>query len=419
MWVRGGSLQVRVFAGIDPVTRRDRYLSETVEGSDRPARREAEKVMARLQAEVDAQRSAQSSVTLGYTLDEWLKTLEVEDSTRDGYIGYVERNIRPTLGAVPIAKLSTRMLETFYAELRRCRIRCNGRPTVAHRVVGEHACDVAGCTPHVCKPMAASTVRQVHAVISGALSAAVRWDWIAANPARGAQRPRQTPPQPDPPSPSEAARIVDGAFATDDDWGTLVWLVMTTGMRRGEVCALRWSRVDLDVGVVDVRRSYRLRHGVGVEKDTKTHQMRRIALDSETVALLTEHKRRCAERIRLLGGELTENMYVFSNSRTFDPARPCSPHSVSSRYRNLARRLAIDTHIHALRHYSATELLTAGIDLRTVAGRLGHGGGGATTLRVYAAWVAATDRKAAEILGSRMPKRPTRRHVAGDGVDAQ
>ena len=84
-------------------------------------------------------------MTLGYTLDEWLKTVEVEDSTRDGYVGYVERNIRPTLGAVPIAKLSTRTLETFYAELRRCRTRCNGRPTVAHRVVGEHACDVAGC----------------------------------------------------------------------------------------------------------------------------------------------------------------------------------------------------------------------------------------------------------------------------------
>ena len=211
---------MRVFAGVDPVTGKDRDLSESVKGTDRAARREAEKAMARLQAEVDGQRSAQSSVTLGYTLDEWPKTVEVEDSTRDGYIGYVERTIRPTLGAVPIAKLSTRTLETFYAELRRCRVRCNGRPTTAHRVMGEHSCDAARCAPHVCKPMAASTARQVHAVISGALSAAVPWDWIAANPARGAQRPRQTPPQPDPPSPSEAARIVDGAFATDDDWGT-------------------------------------------------------------------------------------------------------------------------------------------------------------------------------------------------------
>ena len=70
-----------------------------------------------------------------------LNTVEVEDSTRDGYIGYVERNIRPTLGAVPISKLSIRMPETFYAELRRCRIRCDGRQAVAHRVVGEHRCD--------------------------------------------------------------------------------------------------------------------------------------------------------------------------------------------------------------------------------------------------------------------------------------
>lgn len=72
----------------------------------------------------------------------------------------------------------------------------------------------------------------------------------------------------------------------------------------------------------------------------------------------------------------------------------------------MAVRVQVKTHLHALCHYSATELLSAGVDIRTVAGRLGHGGGGATTLRVYAAWVAASDRKAAEILGSRMPRRP-------------
>lgn len=403
--VRGGSLQVRVFAGVDPVTGRDRYLSETVRGTDRAARREAEKAMARLQAEVDSQRSARTSVSLGYLLDEWLQTVELEDSTRETYVGNIERTIRPTLGPVSIAKLTARTLETFFAELRRCRTLCDGRPTVVHRAKGEHDCGKARCGPHVCKPMAASTVRQMHAVISGALSAAVRWDWLPNNPASGAQRPRQRPPQPDPPSPADAARIVDAAFEADEDFGTLVWLVMTTGMRRGEVCALQWSRVDVEAGMVDVRRSYRLRRGVGTEKDTKTHQMRRIALDTETTALLTEHKQRSAERMRELGAELTDDMYLFTSARSFDPSKPCSPASVSGRYHYLAARLGIDTHIHALRHYSATELLTAGVDLRTVAGRLGHGGGGATTLRVYAAWVAASDRKAAEILGSRMPKR--------------
>jgi len=256
--------------------------------------------------------------------------------------------------------------------------------------------------------MAASTVRQIHSIISGTMNAAVRWDWASTNPTKAAQRPRQKPPQPDPPSPAMAAKLVEAAFEMNDDWGTLVWLVMTTGIRRGEVSALRWSRVDLDEGVIEIRSSYTLRRGVGKEKDTKTHQMRRIALDTETIVLLREHKDRCRLRLAELGIELTDDMYVFYGVQAIDPRKPYSPHAISSRYKDMAERLGIDTHIHALRHYSATKLLTAGIDLRTVAGRLGHGGGGATTLRVYAAWVAASDRKAAEILGSQMPKRMPR-----------
>jgi integrase len=180
---------------------------------------------------------------------------------------------------------------------------------------------------------------------------------------------------------------------------------MTTGMRRGEVCALRWRDVDFDDETIEIRRNYILHRGVGVEKDTKTHQMRRIALDSETVALLRDHSERVRARIEELGGELTGQKFVFSSVRSPNHSEPYSPHAVSSHYKDMAQRLGIETHLHSLRHYSATELLTAGVDLRTVAGRLGHGGGGATTLRVYAAWVAASDRKAAELLRTRLPSR--------------
>lgn len=181
-----------------------------------------------------------------------------------------------------------------------------------------------------------------------------------------------------------------------------MWLVMTTGLRRGELCGLRFSRVNLDTETITVSRNL----VNGKEKDTKTHQSRRIALDSETVALLREHRTRVQARIETLDATFTDDLFVFTSSKTPDHSAPYSPNAVTQRYKDMAARLGIDTHFHALRHYSATELLTAGIDLRTVAGRLGHGGGGATTLRVYAAWVAASDRKAAEILGARMPKRP-------------
>lgn len=74
-------------------------------------------------------------------------------------------------------------------------------------------------------------------------------------------------------------------------------------------------------------------------------------------------------------------------------------------------RLGVDTQLKELRHYSATELLTAGVDFRTVAGRLGHGDR-TTTLRHYAAWVASADEAAASTIGSRMPMPPGSRTVA-------
>ena len=225
------------------------------------------------------------------------------------------------------------------------------------------------------------------------------------NPADTAKKPKQRAPQPEPPSAAEAARIIAAAWEQDDDWGTLVWLVMVTGMRRGEVLALRWSDVDLAAGMLVIRRNYVRSAARGIEKDTKTHQMRRISLDAETVAVLAEHRTRYEEQVRAVGVEPSEQAFLFSYQPLHDA--PADPSAVTHRYGRMCAALGIDSHLHALRHYSATELLTAGVDLRTVAGRLGHGGGGATTLRVYAAWVGEADRRAAELLSTRMT-RPTK-----------
>ncbi|MGH3480512.1 MAG: tyrosine-type recombinase/integrase [Nocardioidaceae bacterium] len=103
-----------------------------------------------------------------------------------------------------------------------------------------------------------------------------------------------------------------------------------------------------------------------------------------------------------LGTTLDDDSFVFSYAP--DHRRHCDPDGITHRYAKMAADLGIDTHLHALRHYSATELIAAGVDVRTVAGRLGHGGGGATTLRVYAAWLAAADKQAAGLLASRLPK---------------
>lgn len=402
---RGNTLRVIVYAGLDPVTGKRTYKREKIEGTDDKARKKANRRLTKLAADVDSQRTPAASVTLAYVLDEWLRTTEIETSTRHGYVGYIERTIKPALGKVRITKLGARDLESLYTNLRRCSKLCDQKPYIErHKKRDDHDCVEEKCVPHKCNPASSSTVRQIHSIISGALNAAVRWDWLAANPAKVAQRPKQKPPEPKPPTPDEAARLIKKAFDLDEDWGKLVWLVMTTGMRRAEVAALRWRDVDLGAEVVEIRRSYVRTEGEGVEKDTKTHQMRRLALDSETVTLLRGHKKRVEQRCKELHTPWSDDLFVFSGNKIPDHTKPYPPDAISRRYKRMATGLGIKTHIHSLRHYSATELLTAGIDLRTVAGRLGHGGGGATTLRVYAAWVAASDRKAAELLGSRMPK---------------
>jgi integrase len=78
---------VRVYAGDDPVTGRRVYRNETVRGTDRAAEKRAQKVLTRLLAEVDAQRAPTSTVALSYVLAEWLRTAELEDTTRRTYVG--------------------------------------------------------------------------------------------------------------------------------------------------------------------------------------------------------------------------------------------------------------------------------------------------------------------------------------------
>jgi integrase len=209
-------------------------------------------------------------------------------------------------------------------------------------------------------------------------------------------------PQPDPPSPEEAAKIVNAAWEQDEDWGTFVWLTLVTGARRGELLALLWDDVDLIAGILTIRRGLVQHNGKTIVKDTKTHQMRRISLDETTVEILNAQRKRCAGRCTGIGTALDDEAFVFFYSP--DNRRPCSPSAITYRYARMTAKLGLRTHLHALRHYSATELLAGGVDLRTVAGRLGHGGGGSTTLKVYAAWVAGADKKAANLLASRLPR---------------
>jgi integrase len=371
-----GTFRVFVEAGRDPFTHKRRKLTATARTRD-----EAERLLTKLQGEVDQGRQPASGVTVAHLLRRWLDIADLEMTTRHVNEGYIRRTILPALGDMRLVKLTPDVLDSFYSHLR------------ARGGVGG-------------RPLAPGTVRKVHFILQAACGYAVRWGWLPSNPAELASPPKFVQREVRPPSPEELGRLLDAAWAADPDFGTLLWLDFTTGARRAELCGLRWSAVDLERREILFVRSYVQRGRHHKEKDTKTHQGRRLALDDVTVELLGEHLERCRARAAACGVELPADAFVFSPHP--DGHAPLAPDSVSRRVLRLSRRIGMPAHLHQLRHYSATQLLAAGVDLRTVAGRLGHGGGGSTTLRVYAHFLEAPDRRAAELIGRSLPRPGTK-----------
>jgi integrase/DNA-binding transcriptional regulator YhcF (GntR family) len=394
-----------VYAGVDPLTKKRHNLIEIIPPDTPDRQKAAEKARTRLLNQVDEQRHPRTNATVNQLLDRYLDQHGGERSTLRTYHGYVDRHVRPLIGELKVGKVDADILDSLYAELRRCRDHCTDSKYIRHRTSRPHECDHR-CRPHQCDPLGTSTVRQIHFILSGAFQRAVRWRWVSINPVPDALPPAAKPPQPHPPTAEEAARLVNAAW-DDPDWGTFVWLTMTTGSRRGEMCGIRWRHLDLPNKLLAIQKSIGQDGKETYEKDTKTHQLRHVVLDGDTADLLTEHWQRCQARAMALGFELSRDGFVFSLSP--DGMREMKPDSVTQRYGRLSARLGIDTSLHALRHYSATELIAAGVDIRTVAGRLGHGGGGATTLRVYSAWISESDQRAAGQLAARMPMRPAPR----------
>src|SRR6266536_4678162 len=136
-----GALRVRVFAGYDPLTKKRHYLTEIVK--PRPgAEREAEKVRTRLVNQVDEERNPRTRATVNQLMDRYLEVLDVEEKSRQGYISYIDKHVRPQLGGLPVGRVDAEVLDSFYAGLRACRDNCRGQIAVDHRTSWPHECRV-------------------------------------------------------------------------------------------------------------------------------------------------------------------------------------------------------------------------------------------------------------------------------------
>jgi integrase len=136
------------------------------------------------------------------------------------------------------------------------------------------------------------SVRMIHAVISSALNQAVRWGWIGTNVAERATPPPLRRVAAKPPTPEQVIGLIEAAKRSRPELGLFLRVAAVSGARRGELIALRWSSVDLVGGSLLIERAMVQVGREAIEKDTKTHQARRLALDAGTVDLLAAHKAR-------------------------------------------------------------------------------------------------------------------------------
>ncbi len=344
---------------------RTRQLSRTVRGT----KREAQRALAAAIADVSAGKVASSNETLGELLARWLDHVagNLSPTTAREYRRLATTLIVPALGTLTLRRVTTQRLDGFYATLVRER----------------------GLSP--------SSVRQVHAVLRGALGQAVRWSLIPINPAAMASPPKIKRREITPPAMADTRALLLAADQHDPELGALLRVLAATGARRGEVCGLRWSDVDFDGGTVAIRRSVAAVGAGTVMKDTKTHAARRIALDGSTVTALSDQRRRMEARAAACALTFDPNGFAFT--ATADGSAPLHPDIVTGSFRRLCGRVGMaGVRLHDLRHLHATQLLAAGVPVRTVSGRLGHANA-STTLNVYAHFLEVSDRVAADVIG--------------------
>ena len=361
---KDGCWEGRYVVGHDPIT--GKMISRNVLGKTQAQVKEKLRTAIENSKRLDYTQTGK--YTVGQWMDEWFEAyakVKVRPSSHQTYKGYIENHIKPNIGDIPIEKLTSLQLQKFYrlllTEGRIPRIESEKQP----------------------RGLSAKTVRNINQVISSAMDMAVRHKLILSNPTEGCELPKvehremKTLP---------AEQL--GAFlreAKESGVYELYYLDLATGLRRGELLGLKWEDIDLQNGIIHVRRQVARVDGEVKELPLKTkNSYRNISISQDAVAMLTEME---AHR---------SSDYVFPAST----GGPISPDSVNNMLHRVLKRAGLPSiRFHDLRHTFATLALQNGVDIKTVSGMLGHFSAG-FTLDTYAHVTTSAQKEAAKTMGN-------------------
>ncbi len=283
-------------------------------------------------------------------LAQWLESIQhrVRPKTLVDYEVTVRRHLSPAIGHIKLGKLTPENVEKAWSAM----LQDGASPSVA-----EYA----------------------HQRLSKALNDAMHRQLIYRNPCQAVTSPKPPRKELYPPDAQDIHLLLEEA--RDTEYFEAMYTAFYTGLRRGEVLALRWRDVDLDMATISVSRSiYRAKGGQSLYQDTKTAKGRRlVSLTPSTVLLLRSLRERQEADGILQGCQVTEDNPVYR----YRDGSSILPRAFSSAFRKIMRRAGLEGYrLHDARHAHATLMLRQGVHPKVVQERLGHAKVG-TTLDIY------------------------------------
>jgi integrase len=345
----GESVTVQVYLGKDRATGRRRYQVETMRGTDDDARFRIAEIVR------DAGRGSlldSPNLTVADYLEDWLRThgsRRLRPRTLAGYQDHVRRYMIPRIGHLRLSRLAPRHVIDMETDL----LRRGGRGGA---------------------PLSARTVLQTHRILSSALSQAMRSELINRNVASLVEPPRMSRHEFPTLTFQQVRQFLDGIG--NPLHRSIVLLAVQTGLRRSEILGLQWRDLDIDKGMISVRRSLiQMPGGEVTVADTKSGYGRLVPMVEETRILLGSLRESAQESAQNSGLELGGDGVLDDHSFVFchPDGRPLTPHSVTQAFRRARARAGLEGfRLHDLRHTHATLLLAEGVHLKVVSERLGH-----------------------------------------------
>ncbi|MCE3248242.1 MAG: integrase, partial [Geminicoccaceae bacterium] len=340
---RGSSWELRLDLPRDPVTGARRTRTETVRGSKRDAQRRLRELLSAVDQGVVADAG---KMTVGQWLARWLSEAVhgVSPKTHERYAEIVRKHLVPALGAIPLAKLAPAQVQVYYAAA----------------LAGGRRDGRGGLAPQ--------TVRHHDRVLNVALKRARSLRLITINPIEDVARPQVERQELEVLDAEESSRLL-AAAATTRLHAPIV-LALATGMRRGELLALRWSDVDLPGASLRVVQSLEQTvTGLRFKSPKTKRSQRAIALPQTAVEVLREHRVRQLEERLLLGLGKDDRALVFAQLT----GEPFNPRNFSKEFARVVRRAGVrSVTFHGLRHTHITALLQAGVHPKVASERAGH-----------------------------------------------